>query len=97
MCVANAGFNVPVLFLCRKLADEELKTNIAESEVFTLPSGQEIEKENILLGSFFSTWLLVTTMGCGSSCSLFWQVGVLLLKGKGWRGPKSSWDSELIP
>lgn len=29
----------------RKLADEELKTNIAESEVFTLPSGQEIEKE----------------------------------------------------
>uniref|UniRef100_A0A224Z3K0 Ribosomal RNA methyltransferase Nop2 n=1 Tax=Rhipicephalus zambeziensis TaxID=60191 RepID=A0A224Z3K0_9ACAR len=29
----------------RKLAEEELKTNIAESEVFTLPSGQEIEKE----------------------------------------------------
>lgn len=29
----------------RKLAEEELKTNIAQSEVFTLPSGQEIEKE----------------------------------------------------
>uniref|UniRef100_A0A1E1XGU7 Putative trna and rrna cytosine-c5-methylase nucleolar protein nol1/nop2 n=1 Tax=Amblyomma aureolatum TaxID=187763 RepID=A0A1E1XGU7_9ACAR len=29
----------------RKLAEEELKTNIAESEIFTLPSGQEIEKE----------------------------------------------------
>ncbi|XP_075745377.1 uncharacterized protein LOC119176531 [Rhipicephalus microplus] len=29
----------------RKLAEEELKTNIAESDVFTLPSGQEIEKE----------------------------------------------------
>ena len=27
------------------LADEELKTNIAESEKFVLPSGQEIEKE----------------------------------------------------
>ncbi|EDV24239.1 uncharacterized protein TRIADDRAFT_57526 [Trichoplax adhaerens] len=32
----------------RKLAEEELKTNIAQSEVFVLPSGQEIEKENIL-------------------------------------------------
>ncbi|XP_077509217.1 uncharacterized protein LOC144120557 isoform X1 [Amblyomma americanum] len=29
----------------RKLAEEELKTNISESEIFTLPSGQEIEKE----------------------------------------------------
>ncbi|KAL1418553.1 hypothetical protein MTO96_005592 [Rhipicephalus appendiculatus] len=28
----------------RKLAEEELKTNIAESEVFTLPSGQEIRE-----------------------------------------------------
>uniref|UniRef100_A0A2R5LMA6 Putative trna and rrna cytosine-c5-methylase nucleolar protein nol1/nop2 n=1 Tax=Ornithodoros turicata TaxID=34597 RepID=A0A2R5LMA6_9ACAR len=28
-----------------KLAEEELKTNIAESEIITLPSGQEIEKE----------------------------------------------------
>lgn len=29
----------------RELAEEELKTNIAETEVFVLPSGQEIEKE----------------------------------------------------
>lgn len=29
----------------RKLAEEELKTNIAESETFILPSGQEIEKD----------------------------------------------------
>ena len=28
-----------------KLADEELKTNIAETEKFVLPSGQEVEKE----------------------------------------------------
>ncbi|XP_029823472.3 25S rRNA (cytosine-C(5))-methyltransferase nop2 [Ixodes scapularis] len=28
-----------------KLAEEEMKTNIAESEIFTLPSGQEIEME----------------------------------------------------
>lgn len=28
-----------------KLAEEEMKTNISESEIFTLPSGQEIEKE----------------------------------------------------
>ncbi|KAK3580055.1 hypothetical protein CHS0354_028626 [Potamilus streckersoni] len=29
----------------RKLAEDELKTNIAESETFILPSGQEIEKD----------------------------------------------------
>ncbi|ORX89449.1 NOL1/NOP2/sun family putative RNA met [Basidiobolus meristosporus CBS 931.73] len=29
-------------------ADAELKTNIAETEVFTLPSGQEIEQENMM-------------------------------------------------
>ncbi|PFX23486.1 putative ribosomal RNA methyltransferase NOP2 [Stylophora pistillata] len=29
----------------KALAEEELKTNIAETEVFVLPSGQEIEKE----------------------------------------------------
>ncbi|KAL3862266.1 hypothetical protein ACJMK2_008248 [Sinanodonta woodiana] len=29
----------------RKLAEEDLKTNIAESETFVLPSGQEIEKD----------------------------------------------------
>lgn len=29
------------------LAEEELKTNIAETEVFVLPSGQEIEKEAV--------------------------------------------------
>jgi len=31
----------------KELAEEELKTNIAQSEVFVLPSGQEIEKEGI--------------------------------------------------
>ena len=35
-------------FVLSKLADDELKTNIAETEVFVLPSGQEIEKEDIL-------------------------------------------------
>ena len=39
----------------RKLADEELQTNIAQYEKFTLPSGQEIEKENILLKTIFAT------------------------------------------
>ena len=29
----------------RILADEELKTNITETDIFVLPSGQEIEKE----------------------------------------------------
>ncbi|EDO40895.1 predicted protein [Nematostella vectensis] len=29
----------------KKLADEEMKTNISSTEVFVLPSGQEIEKE----------------------------------------------------
>ena len=32
----------------RKLAEAELQTNISEMEKYTLPSGQEIEKENIL-------------------------------------------------
>ena len=36
------------IFLHRVLAEEELQTNIAEKDVFTLPSGQEIEKEYIL-------------------------------------------------
>lgn len=33
----------------RVLAEEELKTNIAETEVFVLPSGQEIEKEGNII------------------------------------------------
>ncbi|KAL5014944.1 hypothetical protein ScPMuIL_009214 [Solemya velum] len=33
----------------KKLAEEELKTNISHTETFVLPSGQEVEKENILL------------------------------------------------
>lgn len=37
-----------LLFVSRILAEEELQTNIAEMETFTLPSGQEIEKEDIL-------------------------------------------------
>ena len=41
-----------MFYLFRKLAKEEMedmvKTNIVETEKFTLPSGQEIEKENIL-------------------------------------------------
>ena len=41
--------NSVICFLHRKLAEEELKTNIAETEVFVLPSGQQIEKEDILL------------------------------------------------
>ena len=31
----------------RALADAELQTNIKDSEIFRLPSGQEIEKEDI--------------------------------------------------
>ena len=34
-------------FFIRALAEEELMTNITETEVFVLPSGQEIEKEGI--------------------------------------------------
>ncbi|KAG8187106.1 hypothetical protein JTE90_004852 [Oedothorax gibbosus] len=33
----------------KRAKDELLSTNIKETEIFTLPSGQEIEKENILL------------------------------------------------
>jgi len=32
----------------RKLAEEELKTNILSTETYQLPSGEEVEKENIL-------------------------------------------------
>ena len=32
-----------------KLASEELQTNIAQMHTYTLPSGQEITKENILV------------------------------------------------
>ena len=41
----------------RALADEELQTNIARSEIFVLPSGQEIEKENILFTTLYSICL----------------------------------------
>ena len=40
------------MYLClyfRKLAEAELQTNIAASDTFMLPSGQEIQKENILV------------------------------------------------
>ena len=39
-----------VVFFCkyRKLADEELKTNIMSTETYRLPNGEEVEKENIL-------------------------------------------------
>ena len=42
MCV-----RIKCTFSLRALAEEELKTNIAETEVFVLPSGQQIEKEGI--------------------------------------------------
>lgn len=32
----------------RVMAEEELKTNMAETEVFVLPSGQQIEKEGLI-------------------------------------------------
>ncbi|KAH3784244.1 hypothetical protein DPMN_162197 [Dreissena polymorpha] len=32
----------------RQLAEAELQTNIAQTVTYTLPSGQEIEKEDIL-------------------------------------------------
>ena len=38
-----------IVLTYRKLAEEELQTNIAQTEKYTLPSGQEIEKEDILL------------------------------------------------
>lgn len=41
-------FNYYFISVCRKLAEAELQTNISEMEKYTLPSGQEIEKENIL-------------------------------------------------
>ena len=40
--------------LYRVLAEEELQINIAEKDVFTLPSGQEIEKEYILFAHCFA-------------------------------------------
>ena len=46
MIVRSVIFND--CYFNRKLAEEELQTNIAQYEKFTLPSGQEIEKENIL-------------------------------------------------
>jgi len=33
---------------CRKLAEEELITNISSTETYQLPSGEEVETENIL-------------------------------------------------
>lgn len=38
----------------RKLAEEELMTNIAQIEKFQLPSGQEIELEDILVYLYLS-------------------------------------------
>ena len=32
----------------KRLEEEEIKASIAQNEKFVLPSGQEIEKENIL-------------------------------------------------
>ena len=32
----------------RKLAEEELKTNILSTETYQLPTGEEVERENIL-------------------------------------------------
>jgi hypothetical protein len=43
-----------VYFAFRKLADAELKSNIKEVSVYTLPSGQEMEQENILLSAAFN-------------------------------------------
>jgi SOS response regulatory protein OraA/RecX len=40
---------VCLLFLSfRKLSEKELMTNIKQTETYTLPSGQEVEQENIL-------------------------------------------------
>jgi len=44
--------NISLLFFTRKLAEEELQTNIAQIETYTLPSGQEIQKEYILSHSY---------------------------------------------
>jgi hypothetical protein len=33
-----------VLFLCRKLAEEELKMNVADQDVFTFPSESELKE-----------------------------------------------------
>ncbi|VDI58465.1 ribosomal RNA methyltransferase Nop2, partial [Mytilus galloprovincialis] len=37
----------------KKLAEKELMTNITQTEKYTLPSGQEVEQENILLLYYF--------------------------------------------
>ena len=49
-------------FLTRALADAEMKTNISETEVFVLPNGQEIEKENIFFKGFIFYTLYVTVL-----------------------------------
>ena len=52
-----------------KLAEEELKMNIAETEKFVLPSGQEVEKEGkivSIVGSLITLW------------TIFWNVYMLL-------------------
>ena len=41
----HCPFTILISLDLRVLAEEELKTNIAETEVFVLPSGQQIEKE----------------------------------------------------
>ena len=48
-------------YFCRKLAEQELQTNIAQYEKFTLPSGQQIEKENILSANFL-IWFVSKTL-----------------------------------
>ena len=41
--------NLKYISSTRALAEQELKTNIAETEVFVLPSGQQIQKEGIIV------------------------------------------------
>ncbi|KAH3784124.1 hypothetical protein DPMN_162075 [Dreissena polymorpha] len=46
--LAEAELQTNIAHTCLQLAEAELQTNIAQTETYTLPSGQEIEKEDIL-------------------------------------------------
>ena len=45
---ASFSLNINCCIKCRKLAEEELITNISSTETYQLPSGEEVETENIL-------------------------------------------------
>lgn len=54
--------NLKYISSTRALAEQELKTNIAETEVFVLPSGQQIQKEGITVHIYINSKRAITSM-----------------------------------